>query len=52
MHPALMTMFADERAQDLRSTAAQRRRRVIRGGARRHFFTFRRPRRGSRVAHA
>jgi hypothetical protein len=25
---------------------------VIRGGARRHFFTFRRPRRGSRVAHA
>jgi hypothetical protein len=25
---------------------------VIRGGARRHFFAFRRPRRASRVAHA
>jgi hypothetical protein len=52
MHPTLMTMFADQRAQDLRSTAAQRRGRVIRGGARRHFFAFRRPRRSARVAHA
>jgi hypothetical protein len=51
MHPTLMTMFADERAQELRSTAAQRRRRVIRGG-RRHVFAFRRPRRAARVAHA
>jgi hypothetical protein len=47
-----MTMFADERARELRSTAAQRRGRVIRGGATRRFFAFRRPRRAARVAHA
>jgi hypothetical protein len=52
MHPTLMTMFADERARELRSTAAQRRGRVIRGGATRRFFAFRRPRRAARVAHA
>jgi hypothetical protein len=52
MHPALMTMFADERAQDLRATAAQRRRRVSRDGATRRFLVFRRPGRAARVAHA
>ena len=51
MHPTLMTMFADERAQDLRSAAESRRGRVIRDGSRR-FFAFRRPRRAARVAHA
>ena len=46
-----MTMFADERAQDLRAAATQRRRGLIRGDHRR-FFAFRRPRRAARVAHA
>jgi len=45
MHPTLMTMFADERARDLRSTP---RGRVVRGESRR-FFSFRRPRR-ARIA--
>jgi hypothetical protein len=51
MHPTLMTMFADQHAQDLRSAATQRRRRAIRVGHRR-FFSFRRPPRAARVAHA
>jgi hypothetical protein len=50
MHPTLMTMFADEHAQDLRSEATRRRGRVIR--SQRRFFSFRRPRRAARVAHA
>jgi hypothetical protein len=52
MHPTLMTMFADEHVQDLRSAATQRRRGAIRGGSQRRFFGFRRPRRAARVAHA
>jgi hypothetical protein len=52
MHPTLMTMFADERAQDLRSAATERRRGAIRGDGHRRFFTFRRARRASKVAHA
>ena len=52
MHPTLMTMFADEHAQDLRSEATQRRSRVTRNGGHRRFFSFRRPRRTARVAHA
>jgi hypothetical protein len=51
MHPTLMTMFAEAQAQTLRSEAKLRRSRVIRGGGRRH-FSFRRPRRAARVAHA
>jgi hypothetical protein len=51
MHPTLMTMIADDRAQGLRSAADARRGRVLRGGTRR-FFVFRRPRRTARVAHA
>jgi hypothetical protein len=50
MHPTLMTMIADDRAQGLRSAAEARRGRVIRAGTRR-FFVFRRPRRTARVAH-
>jgi hypothetical protein len=52
MHPTLMTMFADEHAQDLRSEATRRRSRVLRGDGQRRFFAFRRPRRAARVAHA
>jgi hypothetical protein len=52
MHPTLMTMFADERARDLRSAATQRRGRVLRGGGQRRFLSFRRPRRTARAAHA
>jgi hypothetical protein len=52
MHPTLMTMFAEERAQDLRSAATQRRRGARRDGSRRRFFAFGRPRRSARVAHA
>ena len=51
MHPTLMTMIADDRAQSLRSAAEDRRGKVIRGGSRR-FRVFRRPRRTGRVAHA
>jgi hypothetical protein len=51
MHPTLMTMIADDRAQGLRSAAEPRRGRVVRTGQRR-FFVFRRPRRSARVAHA
>ena len=51
MHPTLMTMIADDRAQGLRSAAESRRGRVVRAGHRR-FFGFRRPRRTARVAHA
>jgi hypothetical protein len=52
MHPTLMTMFADEHAQGLRASATQRRGRVLRGDGRRRFFSFRRPRRAARAAHA
>jgi hypothetical protein len=52
MHPTLMTMIAEDRAQDLRCAAESRRRgTVVRAGSRR-FFIFRRPRRTARVAHA
>jgi hypothetical protein len=52
MHPTLMTLIADDRALDLRSTAAERRRgRVARSRARR-VFSLRLPRRAARVAHA
>jgi hypothetical protein len=51
MHPTLMTMLAEDRAQGLRRAADARRRVVIRAGERR-FFVFRRPRRTARVAHA
>ena len=51
MHPTLMSMIADDRAQGLRSAAESRRGRVVRAGHRR-FFVFRRPRRTARVAHA
>jgi hypothetical protein len=48
-----MTMIADDRAQDLRCAAASRRRgRLARGAGSRRFFTLRRPRRATRVAHA
>jgi hypothetical protein len=50
MHPTLMTMIADERAQGLRrAAAAPRRGTVVRAGSRR-FFVFSRPRRTPRVA--
>jgi hypothetical protein len=50
MHPALMTMIADERAQGLRCAAAESRRgTLVRSGTRR-FFVFRRPRHTARVA--
>ena len=50
MHPALMTMYAEARADSLRASAADSRRgTVVRAGTRR-FFVFRRPRRTARVA--
>jgi hypothetical protein len=52
MHPTLMTIIADDRAQSLRSSAESRRGRVIRGGPRRFLLLSRRPRRSARVAHA
>ena len=52
MHPTLMTMFAEEHVQGLRSEATQRRSRVLRGGGHHRFFAFRLPRRSARVAHA
>jgi hypothetical protein len=51
MHPTLMTMFAEQHAEDLRSVAKQRRSRVLRGAGDRRFFNFRRPSRAARVAH-
>jgi hypothetical protein len=51
MHPTLMTMIADDRAQGLRSAADSRRGRVQRA-ERRRFFGIRLPRRAARVAHA
>ena len=51
MHPTLMTMIADDRAQSLRFAAESRRGTVVRAGTRR-FFVFRRPRRTARVAAA
>jgi hypothetical protein len=51
MHPTLMTMIADDRAQSLRSSAESRRGRVVRSGTRRFFILRRRPRRTARVAH-
>jgi hypothetical protein len=51
MHPTLMSMIADDRAQGLRSAAQSRRGRVVSSGTRR-LFVFRRPRRTARVAHA
>ena len=50
MHPTLMTMFADEHTQNLRSEASQRRSRATRGDGHRRFFSFRRPRRAAPVA--
>ena len=44
MHPTLMTMIADDRAQGLRS-AAESRRGAWSAPAQRRFFVFRRPRR-------
>jgi hypothetical protein len=53
MHPTLMTIIADDRAQGLRSVAAETRKgRVIRRGTRRFGLLSRRPRRSARVAHA
>ena len=51
MHPTLMTIIADDRAQSLRSAADSRRGRLVRPRTRR-FIPFRRPRRTARVAHA
>jgi hypothetical protein len=51
MHPTLMTMYADARAESLRAGADSRRGTVARAGTRR-FFVFRRPRRTARVAPA
>jgi hypothetical protein len=52
MHPTVMTMIADDRAQDLRRAAAARRRgRLARRDSRR-FFALRLPRRAARVAPA
>ena len=51
MHPTLMTMIADDRAQGLRSAAEARRGRVVRPRTRRFSFLSRRPRRSARVAH-
>jgi hypothetical protein len=52
MHPALMTMYADARAESLRAAAADSRRgTLVRSGTRR-FFVFRRPRHTARVVHA
>ena len=51
MHPTLMTMYADARAESLRARADSRRGTVVRAGTRR-FFVFRRPRRTARVAAA
>ena len=51
MHPTLMTMIADDRAQGLRSAAESRRGRVVRTGQP-PVLRFRRPRRSARVAHA
>jgi hypothetical protein len=51
MHPTLMTMIADDRAAELHSDAATRRRsRLARGGSRRR-FALRLPRR-AKLAHA
>jgi hypothetical protein len=52
MHPTLMTIIADDRAQALRATAESRRGRVIRRGDRRFPLLSRRPRRPARAAHA
>jgi len=52
MHPTLMTMYADARAQSLRHAAESRRGRVVPSGTRRFFILGRRPRRSARVAHA
>jgi hypothetical protein len=52
MHPTLMTMFAEERAQNLRAAATQRRRSVSRDGSHRRLSTFRRLHRAARAAHA
>jgi hypothetical protein len=52
MHPTLMTMYADARAESLRATADSRRGRLVPSGPRRFLFLPRRPRRSARVAHA
>jgi len=52
MHPTLMTLIADDRAQDLRCAAiASRRGRLARGRSRRVFSVLR-ARRAARLAHA
>jgi hypothetical protein len=52
MHPTLMTIIADDRAQTLRSVAESRRGTLVRRGSRRFSLRSRRPRRSARVAHA
>jgi hypothetical protein len=52
MHPTLMMQFAEDRAQDLRSSADLRRRtRASRSRTRRRFLPHL-PRRATQVAHA
>jgi hypothetical protein len=51
MHPTLMTMYADARAESLRAGAESRRGTVVRAGTL-LFFVFLRPRRTARVAAA
>ena len=48
MHPTLMTMYADARAQEPPRRRRRRAGTVVRAGTRR-FFVFRRPRRTARV---
>jgi hypothetical protein len=52
MHPTVMTMIAEYRAQDLRCAAAARRRGCLARRDTRRFFALRLPRRAARAAPA
>ena len=51
MHPTLMTLIADDRAQDLRCAAVEHRRGRLALGRSRRVITLLRGRRAARLAH-